>query len=356
MRLKKVNLDYFSLDINLFQDEKIKILYSKYGADGFVLFIYILTKIYGVKGYYYNWNEFSADLISLDLKFDLSKVNEIIKFMIEISLFDKVKFEKYKILTSKRIQETYLFTSRICRRKDIVVIKEYLINWISEELVDEDIKILELNTYETEQNSEELRKNSEELGKNTEELGKNSEELRKNSENLALSKVNKSKVNKSKEKESKVNNNIGSQKSTSVDPTPLVKKWNEFAREHRLPTIIKLTEKRRRAVLARMREKEFDLDKIFEFIKNSKFLLGLNDRNWKVDFDFVFCSANNYLKILEGKYSNKVKKVEIKKIICEDCGKEIFENEKYTHKCVEVTEIPEDVKKQLEELKNKWKA
>lgn len=32
---------------------------------------------------------------------------------------------------------------------------------------------------------------------------------------------------------------------------------------------------------------------------------GDNQRGWRVDFDFVFCSAINYLKIMEGKYDDK---------------------------------------------------
>jgi len=34
-------------------------------------------------------------------------------------------------------------------------------------------------------------------------------------------------------------------------------------------------------------------------------LLG-RKTNWKADFDFIFCSKTNYLKILEGSYDNNV--------------------------------------------------
>lgn len=84
--------------------------------------------------------------------------------------------------------------------------------------------------------------------------------------------------------------------------------WNNFAETSGLKKIIKLTELRKTGIKQRLKEKEFDLNLIFEKIKQSKFLLGDNNRNWKVDFDFIFCSKNKYLKILEGKYDDGTNK------------------------------------------------
>jgi hypothetical protein len=80
----------------------------------------------------------------------------------------------------------------------------------------------------------------------------------------------------------------------------IVETWNAFALEHGLTTVAKLTDKRKGSINSRIREKEFNLVKIFDEIKASPFLLG--EKGWRVDFDFVFCSANNYLKIIEQKY------------------------------------------------------
>ena len=79
-------------------------------------------------------------------------------------------------------------------------------------------------------------------------------------------------------------------------------RWNDFAKQNNLSQIITLSKKRESSVSTRMGEKEFDFEKILAEIKQSDFLKG--STGWKVDFDFVFCSANNYLKILEGKYRN----------------------------------------------------
>lgn len=81
--------------------------------------------------------------------------------------------------------------------------------------------------------------------------------------------------------------------------------WNEFAGSCGIKPILKLSEKRKSAILARSKESEFNLQSIFEEVRNSKFLRGENKNDWMVSFDFVFCSRNNYLKILEKKYRDK---------------------------------------------------
>lgn len=92
--------------------------------------------------------------------------------------------------------------------------------------------------------------------------------------------------------------------SISKEEEEVLSHWNTFAKDNGLSTILSLSGKRRRGISTRLKENQFDLRKIFEQIEKSDFLKGKNDRGWKVDFDFIFCSANNYLKIMEGKYAN----------------------------------------------------
>lgn len=90
-------------------------------------------------------------------------------------------------------------------------------------------------------------------------------------------------------------------------------KWNNFANNHKLSPIVKLSDTRAKNVIARLKEPEFKIDTILDIISESSFLKGQNSNGWKVDFDFVFGSKTNYLKILEGKYSadKKSKEVEL---------------------------------------------
>ena len=84
-------------------------------------------------------------------------------------------------------------------------------------------------------------------------------------------------------------------------------RWNVFADKNGLSKVLKLTPKRKSGISARLKEKQFDLSKIIEEIEMSKFLCGENNSKWKIDFDFIFLSTNNYVKILEGKYRDKTK-------------------------------------------------
>ncbi len=96
-------------------------------------------------------------------------------------------------------------------------------------------------------------------------------------------------------------NNTVSQNETKY--SEIIGKWNDFARKNNLQTISKLTDKRRRKINARLKEKDFDLDRLFELIPKSKFLLG--SKGWKVNFDWLLKNNENYIQILEGGYGIK---------------------------------------------------
>lgn len=111
-----------------------------------------------------------------------------------------------------------------------------------------------------------------------------------------------------------INNNIESNDSLSVstdsddkvDYVSVVDFFNKSVKGRNMPACIKLTEKRKQAIRARI--KEYGIEKVFEAITKcaeSDFCNGHNDRNWKADFEFVF-NANKMAKILEGKYDNEV--------------------------------------------------
>lgn len=103
---------------------------------------------------------------------------------------------------------------------------------------------------------------------------------------------------------------IKSSTSTVIqhDYEDILNQWNTFAENHKLSTIIKLNDKRKAAINARFKEPQFVVDKILSAIEKNDFLLGINDINWKVTFDYIFCSPNNWLKILENSYPEGNKK------------------------------------------------
>jgi len=71
----------------------------------------------------------------------------------------------------------------------------------------------------------------------------------------------------------------------------------------KLPLISAMTEKRKKAVKARVSEHgKLSIMTVLQNVENSKFLLGHNDNNWRCDFDWIF-RPTNYVKILEGNYN-----------------------------------------------------
>jgi len=97
-------------------------------------------------------------------------------------------------------------------------------------------------------------------------------------------------------------------KKKSMDDYEFIKLlWNTFANEFGLSEIRQLTPKRINGIKARQRQNGFNIHEIFDCIEKSPFLLGTNGNDWKADFDWVFCSPNNWLKIVEGKYKGEKK-------------------------------------------------
>lgn len=113
-------------------------------------------------------------------------------------------------------------------------------------------------------------------------------------------------INKNDKNERMKEYTLSSKNDKKTDDFEIVKDhWNSFAKQHGLPEVKKLSQKRISNIKARYKEDEFDLNVIMEEISKSSFLLGQNNNGWAVDFDWIFGSTTNYLKILEGKYKDK---------------------------------------------------
>ena len=108
-RLRKNDLDYFPLEININQDSKILLLEGKFGLEGFAVLIKLYIKIYGDKGYYCEWNEVEKLLFARMLGIDADRLDEIISTCIKLkSLIRKCT----KILNSNEqgIQERFFLS------------------------------------------------------------------------------------------------------------------------------------------------------------------------------------------------------------------------------------------------------
>ena len=136
----KTKIDYFPIDCC--DDSRMKLVELKHGLVAYAVYVKLLQKIYGNKGYYMNWDEDIMLLFSGEYNIPVDSIDPIIKDMLDRGIFHKELFEKYGILTSAEIQEQYLFV--ISKRK----CKE----------LEERFKLI--NSEKTEVNSEETPINS----------------------------------------------------------------------------------------------------------------------------------------------------------------------------------------------------
>lgn len=187
-RPQKIGLDYFPLDTDIDQDDKVAIIEAQHGMLGFAITIKLLMKIYS-EGYYYDWTEKEQILFSKRVNVDINQVNVIIDDCVKWGLFDEKLFNEYKILTSKGIQSRYF--EAVKRRQRVEIAKEFL-------LLDDEIVNVYNNLFVVSINDD------------------INEEVKRVDDNInPQSKVKESKVNKIKVKES--NNNITAAAETKIE-------------------------------------------------------------------------------------------------------------------------------------------
>jgi len=119
-------IDYFPLDVDTDQDDKLAMIIGEFGIKGEIIYIKLLAWIYKNGGYYTSWNEmeelkFAKRVAYIDGAL-VNLIKEIVQRCCKWGLFDKPVFDAFRILTSQRIQKTWVEATR--KRKDRVIQKE----------------------------------------------------------------------------------------------------------------------------------------------------------------------------------------------------------------------------------------
>lgn len=177
-RPRMSGLLYFPLDVDFFEDPKIKILRARYGADGIMLYVYLLCKIYK-QGYYIQVDDDFEYIISDDLKMDQNKAKQVLNFLLSRSLFDDTLFQSDKVLTSAGIQRRFQLAVKERARKNPVEVGRFWV--LKKEETEPFIKCTLFNSFSEKKDSysEKNERNS------TEESLKKSKE-NKNIDNIAF--------------------------------------------------------------------------------------------------------------------------------------------------------------------------
>ncbi|EHQ92166.1 DUF4373 domain-containing protein [Desulfosporosinus youngiae] len=139
-RPQKEGLDYFSLDVDMDQDDKVLLIEAKHKITGFAILLKLLMKVYK-EGYFYKWSEREQLLFSSRVNVDIDIVTDVVNDCLKWDLFNSLLYEKYQILTSGGIQRRYI--EAVKRRKEVTLIREYLV--IDPPLDKDDFKIHLIN-------------------------------------------------------------------------------------------------------------------------------------------------------------------------------------------------------------------
>ena len=114
-------IDYFPMNVDIFDDDKIALVEGEFGEKGGYLAIRLLCKIFGTGGYYYQWGEDERLLLTkkLGTGFVPNLVQEIVLGLVRRGFFDEAVFDSFNCLTSRGIQNRYFEAVRKRRRVEV---------------------------------------------------------------------------------------------------------------------------------------------------------------------------------------------------------------------------------------------
>lgn len=115
-RQKKQGLSWFPLVVNFFSDKRIRRLISRFGAQGALLYIYILCAAYE-NGYYLSYTPDFLDDAALDLGCDSQSIKQMLDYLLDKGLLSREKFESDQVLSSHGIQMQFQESMKLLRRQ-----------------------------------------------------------------------------------------------------------------------------------------------------------------------------------------------------------------------------------------------
>jgi hypothetical protein len=193
-RPKKKGLDYFPIDTDIFQDEKMQLVFARFGPKADSIAFRLWSRIYN-NSYFLPWNE-KAEIIfcnQFGKHLSIKTLHAVIEEFLNCELLHREIYEAHGILTSSGIQRRYEFICKQLHRQSAI------------------LEAHKINSEETPFNSEETQDQPYRI--NSEETP---EDPPINSEKSTQIKENKRKENKIKIKESDSSENRGNSHSNNL--------------------------------------------------------------------------------------------------------------------------------------------
>ena len=190
----KQGFNYFSLDVDIFSDIKIRKLIKNHSGRALSVYICVLAFIYR-NGYYVLNDEDFGFIVSEQTGDKVEFIEAVLDYCVKVGLFSAEMFEQ-GVYTSKGVQERYLAMCKASRRN--IVFSEYTL--IS----------------------------SEEMGINSEEIAINSEKtpIKKSKVNISFLEKKKQKSTRTDFGEEENNQPLNAQKETSPQVAPAPPPFN----------------------------------------------------------------------------------------------------------------------------------
>lgn len=259
--LAKDRMRFFSHDVDMRNDLKIRGLRREFGNEGYAVWCYLLEVLTDTEDLCIDIDNM-AGLLSADFDIDRERLMGIVGYCLQVGLFVK----DGSMLYSKRHRERIMGVLDKAQEKSERGRRAVKARW-----------------------GENSANNTDEADGDTDVLPTNTNERRED-------KTGEEKTRKDQKRE--------------YPCAEIVKVWNEVCVS--LPKVLRLSDARRDKVKARLREWGGDnpeemIAKAREFfnrIEASDFLTGRSGK-WKASFDWLFDSRNNWIKVAEGNYDNK---------------------------------------------------
>ena len=265
----KNSADYFSHDCDMRNDIKIRALRRKYGNTGYAVWCYMLETLTGSENFFAPYNAVSKELMAADFDIQVSELEAIIEYCMQLNLL-------------QMNEDGQIYSRAHQRRFEDMLIKR------------------------------EKRREAGRLGGIKSGLSRNNK-----SKNEAMLDID-----DEEPKQIKAEENIREEKRTEEKRKEkkieieypyqdIMRLWNEICGVV-LPKLKALNDSRRSKIRVRLNEAKCKTPdemtqwakELFTTCAGSRFLCGENNHQWTASFDWLFSNSTNWVKVMEGNYSN----------------------------------------------------
>lgn len=268
---------YFSHDIDMRNDLKIRGLRRKYGNDGYAVWNYLLEILTDADDWTITFNENNCELFAADFDVTPDRLNEIVAYCVAIGLFQQEGDTLYSVRHQERLR--YLLDKRqtLSGKRSLAGRKGNAVRWGHKTAED-------FTATQSDNKSSQCDSNVSQDPRKPSPIEENKKE---------------EKGIKEKKKEEK------------IDYQTIVRLWNDTCTS--LPKVLKINDSRRTKIKTRLAEfgcktaedTQAFLVSLFSRCEQSDFLCGSNNTNWTATFDWLFENPSNWVKVSEGNYDNR---------------------------------------------------